>query len=632
MLVSNNSLTYTFTGTGTNALTGPGRIVKDGVGLMILNNTGTNTGTGEVDINNGALQIGGSDNRLPVGGSVVLADSATATLDLNNFNQTLGSVSGGGSTGGNITEGSGNLTITGSGNYGGIISGTGSLLKTTGGSLVLTGANLYSGGTVISGGGGIQTANSLGSGLGTGPVTIGTGSQLTLGDGVTADGNINAGIITNNGSLYLNPASGSLVFPQTVVGSGAVYKSFYPGSGDITVYITNANAYTGQTLVNEGILQISDSHALGTGTISVGNSYGSPNTELALANNITISNAIVLGGKTGGHTPPAPHINSADDYLTGLPGTNTITGSVTISGSTLWGINSDSGKLILAGPFINNGVASGGGGFFLSGSGDGQIMAGIPDSASNPGMTMTMNGSGTWTLSGTNTYTGATTINAGTLVVNGALLSRSKLMLLGGALTGTGVIMGAVTNDGTIFPGSDGTFGTLTISNALYLDSGGTASMDVGAAGNDQIRGIGSLTYGGVLNVNLTGTLTGNCVFKLFDATNYAGAFDSINLPDISPLTWDTSRLAVDGTIHAVGAPVVTPSISRIVGGTNGFNLSGTGTLVAPYGILSTTNLTLPLGNWQNIGGGTFSNGGFFFTDPATNAAQRFYILTTPAP
>lgn len=621
MIVTNNALTYTFTGTDTNALTGPGKLIKDGSGLMTLNNTGTNTGTGEIDINNGTLQIGGSDNRLPVGASVVLGNTSTATLDLNSFNQTLGSISGGGTTGGNITEGSGNLSITGSGNYGGVISGSGMLFKQTGGTLTLTGANLYSGGTVVSNGQ-ILVANPTGSGLGSGSVFI-AGGSVQLGDGLTANGSIAAPYITNNGTLYLVPAS-DYTLTNLIVGSGGLNKTI--GAGSTTIYITNDNTYTGVSTIGWGRLQISSSHALGSGTIACGNQT-IDNTWLALSGGITVNNAVTLSGKTGGIIPAVDQINNID-------GTNTLTGSILLGGATVFAVGADAGELILTGNLINNQVAVGGATFFLRGAGNGVWQGAFNQGAGNP-LLLSKYDSGTWTLSAANTYTGPTIINGGKLVVNGSIVGSSRVYVAPGAtLAGNGTITAAVTNEGTIFPGVDPALGTLTISNVLFLDSGTAVTFDVSTNGNDEIRGMSTVTYGGTLNVNVLGVITGNCIFKLFDAAVYTGTFDGgFNLPDISPLTWDTSHLSVDGTLHVTGGPVVSPAVtnSGFTGG--GFNLSGTGTLVAPYSILASTNLATPIVDWLNIGGGTFSNGTFNITDPtATNFPTRFYLLSTPMP
>ena len=79
-----------------------------------------------------------------------------AVLDLNNQNQTIASLSGGGPSGGNVALGSGTLTLGNSSTssiYQGIISGNGgSLIKLGSVFLVLSGVNTYTGTTTISGG------------------------------------------------------------------------------------------------------------------------------------------------------------------------------------------------------------------------------------------------------------------------------------------------------------------------------------------------------------------------------------------------------------------------------------------------------------------------------------------------
>ena len=94
------------------------------------------------------------------------------------------------------------------------------------------------------------------------------------------------------------------------------------------------------------------------------------------------------------------------------------------------------------------------------------------------------------------------------------------------------------------------------------------------------------------------------------------------------------SYLTADGTLHVTNGPDITPAITGITTGPGGtVTISGTGTLVAPFTVPTTTNVTTPLANRQVIGTGTFSNGSFNFTDmSATNSPARFYQVTTPVP
>src|SRR4029078_3661263 len=83
-----------------------------------------------------------------------LADAAGAIFNLNNFNETIASLAGGGTTGGNVTLGSATLTT---GNnldttYSGVVSGTGGLTKQGSGIFTLSGTNTYSGNTTINAG------------------------------------------------------------------------------------------------------------------------------------------------------------------------------------------------------------------------------------------------------------------------------------------------------------------------------------------------------------------------------------------------------------------------------------------------------------------------------------------------
>src|SRR6185437_11767424 len=69
-------------------------------------------------------------------------------LRLNGFGQTVASLSGPGA----IDLGAGTLSVGGSGNFSGAISGTGGLVRQGTGTLLLSGTNTYTGQTLITGG------------------------------------------------------------------------------------------------------------------------------------------------------------------------------------------------------------------------------------------------------------------------------------------------------------------------------------------------------------------------------------------------------------------------------------------------------------------------------------------------
>ncbi len=173
---------------------------KTGAGTLVV--SGTNTYTGATIISAGKLQAGAAAGGQAFGNlsAVSLANAASTALDLNNFNQTIGSLTGGGTTGGNVTLGSATLTTGGDNTspaaYAGVISGTGSLVKTGSGTQTLTGANTYSGGTTVANGN-LSVNNTSGSATGTGAVDVQSGAILSGGNttGVTtAPGSASLGI------------------------------------------------------------------------------------------------------------------------------------------------------------------------------------------------------------------------------------------------------------------------------------------------------------------------------------------------------------------------------------------------------------------------------------------------------
>jgi autotransporter-associated beta strand protein len=187
---------------------------------------------------------------------------------------------------------------------------------------------------------------------------------------------------------------------------------------------------------------------------------------------------------------------------------------------------------------------------------------------------------GTVILTGTNSCTGITTISNGTLEVNGSI--SSPIAVTGGTLTGTGVLTSpvSVSTGGALSPGPAAPgYAELFVSNTLAVQSGGSISMDVNAStgASDEIAGMTQLTYGGALVLNnQAGSFSPTNTFKLFNASTYAGDFGSIS--PASPgtgLDWDTSTLAIDGTLRIINV-VVSPTTnvveSRFGNSTSGSN------------------------------------------------------------
>ncbi len=164
--------------------------------------TGANTHTGGTIVNNGALIASAAS--LPANQAVVLNGS---TL---NFDQPTAS------------------------SFGGVISGSGAVVKFNTGALTVTGANTYTGGTVVN-------AGSL----------VATVASLPAGRGV---------VLNNNSTLVFNQPTNA-TFNGTVTGGGTLRKQ---GAGVLTL----ANTTTSAVEVEAGSLMFST--GLGRTTVSLG--------------------------------------------------------------------------------------------------------------------------------------------------------------------------------------------------------------------------------------------------------------------------------------------------------------------------------------------------------------------------
>ena len=378
--------------------------------------------------------------------------------------------------------------------------------------------------------------------------------------------NLSAGVVdlstllvnpNNNKTLGLNfgVSGGTLVLRNT----GSTF------SGGITFSDGSSNSHGNDTVEFSGAFTSSNPSSLGVGSLIMGNAVaGSTNT-------LRYADTLAPGGSTGATV------------------VNTITYSPSAAGSILkFDAASGAGALI-----INPSTLTLGGTFAgiielaASNSAVNEFKKKITDmtGTGTPANSLVKSGTGTWKLSGTNTYTGTTAINAGTLQVDGSV-SVGSAVTVGGAsatgtpaLTGNGTVNGPVTVSaagggaaGTVNPGTVGAAGVLTVSNTVTL--AGISTFDVEAANpttnaGDQLNGITTLTYGGVLKVNkVNGAFAAGQSWKLFSFASQSGTFsndadlrgwgDGVNLPFIGPgLIWQfdysTGTLSVampPGTVY----------------------------------------------------------------------------------
>ena len=354
--------------TSSGEISGAGALAKVGVGALVL--SGNNSYLGGTTLSSGVLAID-SDNRLGdasgaltfAGASTLRADAsfttgrsyvlnAATTIDTagNNLNNT-GVFSGSGvltkagagvltlngvnNYSGATTISEGTLTIGGagqfnSGNYagaitnnstlnyastanqtlGGIISGTGNLVKAGSGILTLGANNTYSGKTMITEGTISINADAR---LGTAPGSF-VADQLTLDGGtfrVTSSftQNTNRGVTLGAFGGTISVGSGTVLIAtnstQLFTGSGALTKI---GAG--TLALGGANNYAGGTILNEGVLRLQSSTvisggnivsgALGVGNVTInGGTTLMGNSQSLYATNITIGGDFAVNSATG---------------------------------------------------------------------------------------------------------------------------------------------------------------------------------------------------------------------------------------------------------------------------------------------------------------------------------------------
>ncbi|WP_027579819.1 autotransporter domain-containing protein [Bradyrhizobium sp. Ai1a-2] len=198
--IDTNGFNSTFSGT----IGGASSLTKAGAGSLTL--AGPGSYGGATLVNAGTLQAGATNVFSPNSAYTV---AGGATLDLNSFNQTIGSLAGAGQ----VALGSAALTA-GNDNsstvFSGAISGPGGLVKSGSGTFSLTGSSTYTGPTNVNAGI-LSVDGSLIS-----PVSVGAGGML-LGNGTIGG---------------LNAASGSVVAPGHSIGTMNVAGnvSFAPGS------------------------------------------------------------------------------------------------------------------------------------------------------------------------------------------------------------------------------------------------------------------------------------------------------------------------------------------------------------------------------------------------------------------
>jgi fibronectin-binding autotransporter adhesin len=488
-----------------SALTGSGDLVKTDLGTLVLTDSSTFAGEGQV--RSGALRItdGGTlSNTL----GVIAEDSGFTAGVL---------VSGTGSTWSN----NGNLRVGGF--------GAGTLTIADGGAVNVTditfvgddagsqGAIAVSGQDTLGNASSLVATGGLSIGeFGAGALTVSGGGQVTA-DNTYVGSNAGAvGTVLVSGTAANGAASALAVATDLLVGSS--------GTGTL-------NIEDGGLVTTGGAVSIGQ-YAGGNGIVTVASSTGDSAT-LAATDFITVGEqgAATLNVGKGGLVSTGNNLYLA--YGATANGTINLTGDATgrgvietgsvVKGDGTAGLNLDGGVLRATrneADFLNgfDTLTLGNGGAWIDTNG---YAVGIDiDLAGSSGLTKL--GLGTLTLTGENTYTGGALIDAGTLQIgnggttgsivgdiadNGVLaLDRSDLLALGGTISGSGSVK-QIGSGTTVLSGTNSYAGTTEVlAGTLLIDGNQSAATGLTTVAAGATLG-GSGTIGGSVDMSAGGTL-----------------------------------------------------------------------------------------------------------------------------
>jgi len=616
--------------------------IVGGTGGLRVANSGTltlnaaNSYSGGTNVANRALILVGNNRALGTGAVTFgfetgLRNNSGATVSLDNNIVLNGS-------GGFVTlGGSHNLVLNG------VVSGSASpLFKVGNATLTLNGANTHTANTNLLRG---TIAAGTSSALGTGQLTMSDGTTLAAG----ANGLNLANAILTTGVGTVDTGANNLTLSGLISGGGSVRKI---GAGSLT--LTQANSYSGGTALQDGVISVANSSALGTDALTMtgGTLLQEAVGGLTLANSISLlagsafistDRSLTLSGVISGTGQLIKAgvgnliITNANSHGGGTridSGTVTVANNLALStgqlvmqaGSTL-----ASGAAGLA--LLNNITLLGGG--TVDTAANSFTLGGVIDGATGA---LTKIGSGILILSGTNTYGGGTNLNAGTLTVTnnsaigtGALAMADGTTLSAGGSTivlanaistaGLGTINTAnnlLTLDGVISGvGSIAKTGSGTlVLNAANLYAGGTA-LNAGSIriGNNNGLGTGALAMaaGTTLQAGVSGLVVANAIGLagggVVDVNGTEFALSGVisgsgPLSVIDSVGGTTGVLTLSGANDYTGGTIVTGTSLRVASDTN-LGAAADGVTLNGGTLWTTANLTTSRAIALGVGGGT---------------------------
>ena len=660
-------------------ISGAGALTKQGAGILTLSKA--NDYTGGTLVNAGtvivtqSLGLGRSNGAVTVAGGELLFDSAVSRsgdvtltggkLNINGKAVSLGTLSG---TAGEVALGTGTagtLTVAqgATGEFAGVISGVGNLIKDGTATLTLSNANTYSGTTTIKGGT-LSITNNAGL-LGGTVVNVNSGGTLDIKDanlnalnlGLSGQGNAGAGALTGSGVARY--AGGLTLDADAYIGGtgtlslgGALQgvpsrQLTKVGTGTL-VLESNSGSFRGDTTIASGTVSVRNDAALGTGTVTV-SSGGTLNIDGAIlsATSLTLNGSgtpagdgALTGSGAAGFTGP---ITLGSATTIGVGNAATLTLSDGIAGGATAGLTkAGAGTLVLNGAGTYSGGTSIQAGTVTAGNatalGTGVTTVATGSTLNIDGVTLTspaaLSLEGSLIGVGSAAYNGAVSIASSTASI-GTGPASSDALTLNSPLTGLGLTkVGA----GTLsLSGANAYTGSTTINGGtLALNAGATlpASLPTTLAGGTTLRlngtaqQIGDLTGGAGAQLELGATLTvtengatsfagaisgpgnlikdGSGTLTLSGANSYSGTTNinagTLTVSGSGTLGADAAAVASGATLNLAGVTLTSPSTLNLSGsGVGGIGaLTGTGT--AGY------NGAITLGGATTVGVGTLGD------------------------
>jgi fibronectin-binding autotransporter adhesin len=628
-LIVTNSGTINFQGTitGTNAGFALGATSTGTLTLSGNNSYSSQAAPGTTTVSGGTLRAGSAN---AFGSHSNLSIASGATLNLNNFTGTFGTLTGAGT----LTLGTATASFTAGGTFTGDVGGTGGGITAAGGTLTLSGTNSYTGLTTLQGGATL-VLNTLGS---TSGLTFSSGGgTLQLANALTSSVPIilnDVGTISNANAVTLNGA---------ISGAGAFSKT---GAGVLT--LGGANGYTGATNVKVGTLQAGSTTAFGSNsavTVFEGATLDLNSNSLSIQSLAGDTGSFVTLG-SGSLTISGANAN------TPFYGVVSGTGNVLITGGTqnFMGTNTYNGTTTIQSGVTLNTVNLGSTTSLIFGTGGGAIEFG---SATSSSASIVTNGAATFgtntfnvTLSGGISNSGSpnplTKIGLGTLTLTGANSNASSITIKGGTLNLIPASLGSTTAivfdifGGTLQAGADLTITQpITLSNYGTIDTNGHAVI-VNApitGGNPFTKmGAGTLTFGGGNNYAAKTTIQQGTLIT--PASSYpsgsqlvfASSGGTFQITSAFPTFTSSIVLMANGTIDTNGNNM---TASGVVAGlsTNSFTKTGAGTLIFSGANIYTGPTNVNVGTLQAGVASTSTSGAFGVGSAVTIASGATLAL-----